>query len=406
MPTIVANIQNAPEVKKRGRKAKPETTPVVNTNVKPQEVKTYELVIPDVIPTYRNGKVVKYSTSLSAYELGSYFNEENVVYNGEIQRGYRNTPSGNVIDIYKNSKVKEILESMIEGNLHGSVITLNLPKDGVNSLLYDSEKHQLVIKGQMEIIDGQHRIRACAKWARGFDKGKPEATIANPSDFEFPVTIEHLSNLDAGACFSEYATKPLVISKTRAEYFDVKSLSNLVARNIINSSMLKNKVDIVNTIPKGTKIMSYNYIVQGIKQNIAPNIPEQVEPISKTLIEVFDNLTLLFPEQFGEISVDQKNDNNRKWLTTAPMFVNAYIAVASELFKTKADNKKVNKVFSKLKNTITIGDWSGTILQRDCPIWEKTILNNGRLVNTRGTQKTVKDILFEYLINDQIPQDL
>jgi len=96
-----------------------------------------------VVPTIRNGKIVKYNLSLSAAQIGEMYLNGQIIYKGDIQRGYRITKNNQIIEIFKPKKITEILQEMISGDLHGGTIILNYSKENPMPLEFDETNNTL-----------------------------------------------------------------------------------------------------------------------------------------------------------------------------------------------------------------------------------------------------------------------
>jgi len=351
-----------------------------------------------VVPTIRNGKIVKYNLSLSAAQIGEMYLNGQIIYKGDIQRGYRITKNNQIIEIFKPKKITEILQEMISGDLHGGTIILNYSKENPMPLEFDETNNTLSGDSPLFIIDGHHRTKGCSKFVKLYKKGK---VVENPEDFEFPVTIENLTDEEASDCFNEYATKPLKISRTRAEYLNTRNYTNYMVRRIMKYSEIKGKVDCVGTTHRRNNITTFSILVQAIDQHFKPPTEEQATEVSNYLCEFLNKLVNMFPEIMG----GNINPENRMELRKNNLHIEAltwfgYIA----LFKNLVGKEDVDQKLAKLKNKIKIGKWEGTILDRSCPIWSNTIMRSGdRLVNTRSTQKIIAEIMVNYIMEDKLP---
>jgi hypothetical protein len=349
-----------------------------------------------VLPTIRNGKIKKYNLSLSAGLIASLFEQGKIIYDSEYQRGEKELKTGKIVPICKMSKINEILQGMQEDNIYGGTIVLNSPISPDNEIEYDLETG--IIKGTsvLSVVDGQHRLRGCAKWLKLYNKGK---CINSPFDWEYPVTIENVSRIESGNIFSEYAGKTTLINKTRIEALNTRDLSNLVIRNLITNSKLLGKVDMTSISPRNNKIITFGYLAEGVNTFFKPLSEEQCDSIANYLIDMFNKLFTVFLDQMGNISFEEKAQNRKKYLTIEKMAWISYFA----LFKELAGREDVEEMLRKLRSKIRINNWEGTILDRDCIVWQNTIMRQGnKVVSTKSTQKIMSKIIVDFVINNAI----
>ena len=372
----------------------------VGENEKGKEIDT-SWEFHNVIPTFRNGMPYKYNLSLNAKTLGELFLNKTIIYDGSLQRGYKINKKGELVDIAKASKIKEILQEMISGNLHGGTIVLNyhkeFDKEFGKPLVYNEEKNTLSGELPLNVLDGQHRLKACVKYIQLYEKNK---VIENPSTFEFPVTIEYLTREGASDLFNEYASKPLKISKSRADYLDINDFSNYLVKKVINNSEMRGKIDCVSTTHKGYYISTFSALISSINLYLKPATIEQANVISEYLIKFFNTLINIFPDILGNISAEQRMKMRKNNLHAEILTMYGYAAIAKNLI----GENDIDLKLKKLKDKIKIGEWEGTILDRDCPIWENTIMRSkNKIVSTKSTQKLMSNIMVDYVMNDKLP---
>lgn len=355
----------------------------------------YEWAFTNVIPTYRNGKIAKFNCSLSAATLAEMFSEGWIEYVPDIQRGERINKRGEAIPIFRASKIKEILEGMLEDTLHGGTIVLNI--DPSNKIQYDEDKRKLNGTGKLAIIDGQHRIRAVVRWFKLFKRGR---VVQDPNEWEIPVTIEIQDMLGAADIFAEYALKPLKISKVRAEFLNVKDYSNVIVRKLIKNSELRDKVECVSTIAKGKNIVTFGILTKALNTYVKPKTQNEADEITVQLIDYVNKLVNVFADIMGNVDIIQREALRKKYLTIEPMFWDAYIALFAEL---RGRDDIVNKL-QKLNSEVKVVNWRGKFLSRENPIWVANIMINGRVVNKKSTAKFVVNTIKEFVMENNPPE--
>ena len=71
--------------------------------------------------------------------------------------------------MYSKANVKKIYTSMLSGQYFTDMITLNILADGSEKIELDDEGN-LIVDGEINISDGQHRIRALATILEGNER--------------------------------------------------------------------------------------------------------------------------------------------------------------------------------------------------------------------------------------------
>lgn len=373
-----------------GRTAKKEV------NNQPESQVNFNWEFKNVIPIYRNNKIVKFSLSASVNELAEMSLSKKIIYNENIQRGTKINSKGNVIEIFQPKKVKEIYEAILEDRLHGSVITLNANKDIGIELIYDEDN--FILKGDkpLDLIDGNHRLKSMVKFYMAYQKGK---VIPSPSEYNFPVIIENLTEQDAAACFSEYGILPLKISRTRGEFLNVYDGANRIIRYLMKNSELRNKIDCISTNIKENNIVTFSNLANAINTHLKPKTNEEAESISLYLTNYFDKLVNLFSEVMGNVDIETRQKYRKEYFTMEPLFFAAYVALAKAL----VGRDNIDNELKKLKNEVVVKEWKGSLLSRKNPYWINNITRAGdKIVSTRATGKFVADSIVNYIINGEL----
>jgi hypothetical protein len=116
----------------------------------------------------------EYQTVIDGQELAEMWKDGIITYNPEIQRGTKvkrgrdNTETE--VAVYSKANVKKIYTSMLSGQYFTDMITLNILADGNEKIEFD-DNGNLNVDGEINISDGQHRIRALAMILEGNEKG-------------------------------------------------------------------------------------------------------------------------------------------------------------------------------------------------------------------------------------------
>jgi hypothetical protein len=370
-------------------------------NVPNVDFESHEWEFEGVFVTKRNGKDVKYNLSIPAKVLGLMYTYGVIKYNPNIQRGEKLDNKGNLVDIHRVAKVKSIKRCMENDTLHGGTIILNANPE-ICKIEYDLKDFTLRGKGVLEIVDGNHRLRAIRDWVKEFIKAKGKSE-ADPADYEMPIQIEVLPEIESASVFAEYCLLPLKISKTRGMFHNVHDISNIITREIMRDSQLRNKIETIGNQPKGNNIVTFGVITGAINDYIKPKTKEQGESITKYLIKFVDSIVNTFPDVMGSnIDNATRQEIRKQSLVIEPMFWESYLALFNDMFELNQD--EVSEKLGKLKNRVKIEDWEGNFLDRNNPIWQNNIMINGKIINKRSTKKFTVDTIRNYVLFDKLPE--
>jgi len=340
----------------------------------------------DVTEVNRGNGLFKYQTLASAATLGRLWDESILEYQGSIQRGYKQNSKGEEVDVFSARHVKDILESALSQKLNGGVISLNI-LDTIPLNFDEDEKTLLISPDQkIQILDGQHRIRSFSAWNRLYKKSS--SSCISPEDFFMPILIEHVSEDDAKLIFSEYATKFLKISKSRSAFLDIDSNVNRIARKVMNSSEIRNKVEVVsNTVRKNSdKIITFSVLTKGISA-FKPATAKETEKVENYLCEFWNELIEVFPLLMGNVDPLDRQIERSNSFAVESMFMVAYHYLAKELMD---DVDWKNKLKRLSRNDF---------LSRDNELWIKNITREGgRMINTSSTQSFVTDEIIKQVM--------
>ena len=335
----------------------------------------------NVIPVERYGKTSKYLLSIDFLKLGSMYAKNLIRYNSSIQRGEKIKKTGEIISLFKASKVKQILECAITDSLHGSSIVLNANTQETK-IEYDPKEKILKGKGTLELVDGNHRTLAAKRWVELYKKGK---VIENPKEFEIPIILEHTDEKGGALIFSELALTPLSIPKSRGSFLQVNKIENAIARKIMKESEFRGKVETISNQPKNDKVISFSTLTTSIQKYIKPETEEKGNIIADELIKYINILVNVFPEVLGSIDKETRKENRKTTLAGEQLFLEAFIASFLDL----VGKDDIEPRFRRLKE-------SG-FFSRDNQLWKDNVMIGDKLINKRSTQKFILDNVREAL---------
>lgn len=192
-----------------------------------------------------------YMTILDGRQLVEYWDDGIITYNPEIQRGVKITIKDNQEveePVFSKANVKKIYKSMVEGNFFEDMITLNVLKNeesNVSDMFFDesSDTNAITVCGDVNIADGQHRIRALKMLQESNERGITDIPL---DSFAFPVKITHYDIKKAQQQFHQFS-QGLKISTSRSEYFNDANYANKIVRELMRNSELAGRVEIVKS---------------------------------------------------------------------------------------------------------------------------------------------------------------
>lgn len=338
----------------------------------------------------------EYQTVIDGQELAEMWKDGVITYNPEIQRGTKvkrgkdNTETE--VAVYSKANVKKIYESMLSGQYFTDMITLNILADGNEKIELDDEGN-LNVNGEINISDGQHRIRALAMILESNDKGN---TAFDLTELKFPIKITHYDVQTAQQQFHQFS-QGLKISSSRAEYFNQAGLANIVVRELMKSSDLAGRVEVVrNSIPKKDEkhIVTFATLVNAI-QLVYEDVETRVQALelSKYLAEFFNEMINLIPELYN---FEKRTKSKETSLIGENFMFYGYVAI-SKVLREKENWKEYLPLVNELDLSKGSKQWYGDVIKRGK---EKgyTIVNNNE---SRKTFVNKIERMFKKLLNEK-----
>jgi len=260
-----------------------------------------------------------YLAALSIQELVKWDNNNKIIYNRETQRptiwGKNNTEK----NYLSTSNVLEIAGSIIDGLYYPDEVKLNLLQIPDNSLKYNQSKRALTIKGDLNIIDGYHRLAAMQIALTRY----PHCGLI------FPVTISHLPVPEAQQIIVQHGKEQEIDKKYLAALEN--TAGNYIVKEIINSpaadaNYSKKIVKTMEDIKFKRGFILYSELSQAIEkeynlQKTAPLVKR--DEIRDWLIEYFNQLTVLLHE-------DWRKQSRTSWVSKHFAFP-GYVFLSKEL---------------------------------------------------------------------------
>lgn len=281
---------------------------------------------------------------------------------------------------------------MLSGQYFTDMITLNILADGSEKIELDDEGN-LNVNGEINISDGQHRIRALAMILESNDKGNSAFDL---TELKFPVKITNYNVQTAQQQFHQFS-QGLKISSSRAEYFNQTGLANIIVRELMKNSDLAGRVEVVrNSIPKNNErhIVTFATLVNAIEL-VYKDLETRVQAIelAKYLSEFFNELINLIPELHN---YEKRAQSKETSLVGENFMFYGYVAI-SRLIRDKENWKEYLPLINKLD------------LLKSSKIWYGEVIKGGKekgytIVNTNKSRKTfVNKIekMFKKLLNEK-----
>jgi hypothetical protein len=272
------------------------------------------------------------------------------------------------------------------------MITLNILADGSEKIELDDEGN-LNVNGEINISDGQHRIRALAMILESNDKGNSAFDL---TELKFPVKITNYNVQTAQQQFHQFS-QGLKISSSRAEYFNQTGLANIIVRELMKNSDLAGRVEVVrNSIPKNNErhIVTFATLVNAIEL-VYKDLETRVQAIelAKYLSEFFNELINLIPELHN---YEKRAQSKETSLVGENFMFYGYVAI-SRLIRDKENWKEYLPLINKLD------------LLKSSKTWYGEVIKGGKekgytIVNTNKSRKTfVNKIekMFKKLLNEK-----
>ncbi|WP_296972046.1 DNA sulfur modification protein DndB [Tepidanaerobacter sp. EBM-38] len=338
----------------------------------------------------------EYQTVIDGQELAEMWRDGVITYNPEIQRGTKvkrgkdNTETE--VAVFSKANVKKIYTSMLSGQYFTDMITLNILADGNEKIELDDEGN-LNVDGEVNISDGQHRIRALATILEGNEKGNLAFDL---SELKFPVKITNYDIQTAQQQFHQFSLG-LKISSSRAEYFNQTGLANIIVRELMKNSDLAGRVEVVrNSIPKKDErhIVTFATLVNAI-EIVYKDLETRVQAmeLSKYLAEFFNELINFIPELHN---YEKRAQSKETSLIGENFMFYGYVAI-SKVLREKENWKEYLPLINELDLSKGSKQWYGDVIKRGKGKGY-TIVNNNE---SRKTFANKIEKMFKKLLNEK-----
>lgn len=220
--------------------------------------------------------------------------------------------------------VIEMKEQMLTNNYYYDDVTLNILDDGNDKFDFnkriDNIGDIILYPGTiLNVIDGAHRLKAA------------EAALLESPNLEanFILVITNF-DIDRANNYIRQKDKRNPISKEYIESKDIENLNNNTVKNINESpkSDLKNLiVTDESLLNRGYGVTLFSIMSKTIEKLWQLKVRKDSENLSEYLIEFFNELVAIFPD---ELKLKIKENRNKNYINHQNMFI-YYLTIAKEI---------------------------------------------------------------------------
>lgn len=322
----------------------------------------------------------EYVTIISAWDLAKMWDNEEIVYFADSQRGIKHKKVGNKIReeaIVNQLNILELQSLILSDDYTTDQITLNVLKTGNEELVYDDKDKELLITGVLTVLDGNHRIRASHRAYLSATMFRDDEKINNVKNTLFPVKITHFDIKQARIAFAQLS-KGLKISLSRSASFDMTKAHNRICDKLNKKSVLKGLIDTqrtkINTTDK-EHLVTFATLLRALKDNFPAIKDEDEENEIYNFLELFfEELAEIFPEM---ISPEERVISRTYSLVCENIMFYGYLNIAQELYL-----KRKSKTWKDQLKALSKIDFSKENDIWDCVIKKKldgyNIINNDK----------------------------
>lgn len=341
----------------------------------------------------------EYSLVLSGYELANMWDNSEISYFGDIQRGVKakKNRSGEIkyVPICSDKNIKEITNLIINNEFYTSQLTITVIRTGNENIEYNTEDKTLIVTGTPLILDGNHRVRSLSK-VMSYAKVSGDDKLMNQlKELKFPVKITHYDTTTAKIVFNQFS-KGLKISTSKAESFDMTKASNRIVDRLNKQSVLKGMIDTNKTVISKSDekhIYTFASVNEAIKNSFGVIQNEKEEDNIYDFLDLFfKELTTMFPEM---MDYELRTMSKEYSLVCENMMVYGYLALAENLYLKRYSDKwrEEFKFIEKMD------------FDKESEVWQPIVRTHDdkvSLVNNKQTRSIMRKIIKEQFYKAQI----
>jgi hypothetical protein len=236
------------------------------------------------------------------------------------------------------------------------MITINLLQDGTDEFVYNEKKGEItVISGQMNIIDGFHRLMSMV------------VAVANNPNSDY-ITEVRFTNWDIQKCrnFINQEDKRNKIDKRYMNsVININKWGNKVVTKINESgSDLKGKIVTNPIVLKHNKALTmFDIMSDAIELGYEIKSNMDVYKISQWLVDFFDFIIGFYPDNFiGEDNIAKSKEISA--INLPAMFV-GYICISKHLYNQTNWEDKLNNILKDINFDINNPVWKDIGIIKD-----------------------------------------
>lgn len=335
----------------------------------------------------RDGAPYKFNLSLSALQLAEMYSVTNQIYYEEsTQRGEKVTKSKGNIPLVNIGHSKKFLKAVLEDSkVDGGTIYLNYAKENPTPLHYDQISNTLSGEFPLYVNDGAHRLESCVMWLKLFKRNMLE--VKNPDEYYFSVTILNATHEESENVFVALNSLGLPVSKTRIAFHDTYNLNNAIAKNVMNNSFFRGRIELISNSLKRTSncVMTFNTLSKGCSI-MSPETPNQIEETGKYLCSYFNEIVELFPKIFGNVTPEIRQEERTKVFIGEVMFINALFSLAKEVQGMDDWKERLKKLSQD------------NFLSRDNDLFRFCLREGNKLINSSKVQKDITNLIIGHVM--------
>lgn len=355
-----------------------------------------QLEIYNIVPVYRNNRIIKFLTSVSISDI---LKVENIVkYDVETQRG-QTLRENKLVNIMSKRNIEEMKVKIIDDFFDGGILCWNvrIPEIGRDKevVTFVPEDNKIVITSpNITLPDSAQRHTAI--WGL-----KDFNFSIDQKNYCFPLSICLYTLAEEQNLFSEVNGEGNKACRTRSLYLS-NAYKNLLVKDIVKRSALKDSVEVVrDSVYRKDKVVAFGTLYASWfdrTRGAFRGLQEDQSNEFKDWVTKFYNELFTIRPELQYVDAKQRYELGKK---TIGYSTHVWFAYAQLAFMLKDDTNWRRKL-QRLNKPYKSGAWEGDIFSIDNPIWHGTISTqnkNGewKLVSNKTSQQFCSNIVMRYL---------